>query len=148
MPAAQTPPPAPPPVLPAQPAETAQTAQPSPPPTATPSAPPPAVPPPAVPPAVPPPAVPPPAVPPSTPQPPDGDDFAALPRIRPFTDFELDPVDPPGYTGRRRRVEGNEAAYGRHARPGEAAGRRFRPDEDAEPDDDLLARLLPRDGGS
>jgi hypothetical protein len=71
--------------------------------------------------------------------------FADLPRIRPFTDFELDPVGEPNpYTGRRRRVEDNEAAYGRHARDAEPAGRRHRREDGEE--DDLLARLLARHG--
>ena len=110
------------------------------------------------------------------PRPPDpSGDFAGLPRIRPFTDFELDPIieppretapqptrgdlaadadDEPDYTGRRRR--GDEAeALGRHAHSPEPTGRRHRePDDDDEKDGhdnghdtghDLLARLLARE---
>lgn len=86
----------------------------------------------------------------SRPSAPPNDDFAALPRIRPFTDFELDPVeDEPSYTGRRRRVE-DPAASGRHAEPeaplptpaAAESQRRRRADADG---DDLLARLLARD---
>lgn len=84
---------------------------------------------------------------------PDGD-FAGLPRIRPFTDFELDPIieppretapqrtrrdraaddDEPDYTGRRRRGEEAEA-LGRHAHRPEPTGRRHRQPDDDEPDD-------------
>jgi hypothetical protein len=70
------------------------------------------------------------------------DDFASLPRIRPFTEFELDPIeDEPSYTGRRRRIE--DEANGRHARPAETDPQRHRRPE--ERTDDLLARLLARD---
>jgi hypothetical protein len=78
------------------------------------------------------------------------DDFADLPRIRPFTDFELDPVDPPAkdepaYTGRRRRPDDeDEGGAGRHASPGDGATRRHRRAEEGG-DDDLLARLLARE---
>lgn len=81
-------------------------------------------------------------------------DFAGLPRIRPFTDFELDPIieppretapqrtrrdraaddDEPDYTGRRRRGEEAEA-LGRHAHRPEPTGRRHRQPDDDEPDD-------------
>lgn len=83
-------------------------------------------------------------------------DFAGLPRIRPFTDFELDPIieparetapprtgrdpatdadDEPDYTGRRRRGEEAEA-QGRHAHRPEPPGRRHRQPDDDEPDHD------------
>jgi len=70
--------------------------------------------------------------------------FADLPRIRPFTDFELDPIDdPPPYTGRRRRTAEEELASGRHSRSDAEppAGRRRAP----ESGDELLARLLGRE---
>ena len=76
------------------------------------------------------------------------DEFAGLPRIRPFTDFELDPVEPPlpAYTGRRRRPEDDdgERGAGRHSRPADEPERRHRRAEDNA--DDLLARLLAREG--
>lgn len=81
---------------------------------------------------------------------PHPDDFADLPRIRPFTDFELDPIaapakDAPAYTGRRRRPDDeDEASSGRHASPGDGATRRHRRAEEG--GDDLLARLLAREG--
>jgi hypothetical protein len=78
------------------------------------------------------------------------DDFADLPRIRPFTDFELDPVEvkvleDAAYTGRRRRGDDEEDAdAGRHASDGDDVARRHRrADEDG---DDLLARLIAREG--
>ncbi len=50
--------------------------------------------------------------------------FAALPRITPFTAFELDPVEtapaPSPYSGRRRRTDDGDAQNG--ARPGRHAG--------------------------
>jgi hypothetical protein len=78
------------------------------------------------------------------------DPFAGLPRIRPFTDFELDPIeDEPSYTGRRRRTEeaeGGDEPRGRHAsgpgEDGEPSGRRRAPEDGH----DLLARLLAREG--
>jgi hypothetical protein len=75
---------------------------------------------------------------------PAADDFAALPRLRPFTDFELEPVEP-SYTGRRRRADDEPAnGDGRHsASNGEEPPRRHRRAEDS--DDDLLARLLARE---
>lgn len=122
----------------------------------------------------------------------DEDPFASLPRIRPFTDFELDPIEPtpapverelpepaaegPRYTGRRRRadeIEAERAAQaqaekdaeaaaaraaeeaaqaerdaGRHSRGGDDAttGRRHRRAEENDSGDDLLARLLAREG--
>jgi uncharacterized protein DUF6779 len=85
-----------------------------------------------------------------------GDPFASMPRIPPFTDFDLDASDQSGaieeadYAGRRRR--GADPSYpvdGRHAR-GEAdwatasptGGRRRRDDDD---DQDILARILERE---
>ena len=69
------------------------------------------------------------------------DTLSGLPRIEPFTAFELDPIEPePAYTGRRRRSE-DDADHGRHAQP-EGGGRRHRADDDG---DDLLARLLARE---
>ncbi len=81
------------------------------------------------------------------------DDFAALPRIRPFTDFELDPIeDEPAYTGRRRAAD-IEANSGRHAQgTDEPVRRRRRADENGHDENghdenghDLLARLLARE---
>jgi hypothetical protein len=71
------------------------------------------------------------------------DTLSGLPRIEPFTAFELDPIEDelPDYTGRRRRREDGEPADGRHARP-DGPGRRHRADDDG---DDLLARLLARE---
>ncbi len=67
----------------------------------------------------------------------DADPFAGMPRITPFTAFELDPVETePAYSGRRRRAE--EARRARHAAEAAAAaestaaGRRRR--QPAEPD--------------
>lgn len=79
---------------------------------------------------------------PPTPRP-TPDEFADLPRLRPFTDFELDPVEAQGaaYTGRRRRSEDEAPSPGPRA-DGET-GRRHRRAEDS--DDDLLARLLARE---
>jgi hypothetical protein len=71
------------------------------------------------------------------------DTLSGLPRIEPFTDFELDPVDTaPSYTGRRRRSEVADAERGDDRRE-EPRGRRHRDDEDGH---DLLARLLAREG--
>ena len=70
------------------------------------------------------------------------DTLSGLPRIEPFTDFELDPIeDESHYTGRRRRREDGEPLGGRHSRP-EGPGRRHRDDDGT---DDLLARLLARE---
>jgi hypothetical protein len=76
--------------------------------------------------------------------PPLVDDFASLPRIRPFTDFELDPIeDEPIYTGRRRAEE--PEANGRHSHAVERpTGRRHRRADETE-DADLLAKLLARE---
>jgi hypothetical protein len=100
------------------------------------------------------PAQPAPGPPPAAPDPAasPADPFAGLPRIRPFTDFELDPIDDePQYTGRRRRTEDEEPTpdgdepRGRHSSgPGDGApGPRRRAPEDGH---DLLARLLAREG--
>jgi hypothetical protein len=73
------------------------------------------------------------------------DDFAALPRIRPFTDFELDPIeDEPAYTGRRRADEPT-GVNGRHAQAEESGRRHGRADDD-DAGNDLLAKLLAREG--
>ncbi|MGH8960968.1 MAG: hypothetical protein ACRDWT_07140, partial [Jatrophihabitantaceae bacterium] len=77
------------------------------------------------------------------------DTFAGLPRLRPFTDFELDPIGPtpdppPDYSGRRR----SDSPPPRRSRHGaeddvEAGGRRRRR---AEADsDDVLSRILQRE---
>lgn len=76
------------------------------------------------------------------------DDLAALPRIEPFTDFELDPVDVPGegesaYTGRRRRGDDDDPESGRHASAEDPDRPHHRA---ADEGDDLLARLLAREG--
>jgi len=67
------------------------------------------------------------------------DEFAGLPRLRPFTDFELDPIDPPApaYSGRRRADE----PVGRHgAHDDEPGGRRRAGDGH-----DVLAQILQRE---
>jgi hypothetical protein len=69
------------------------------------------------------------------------DTLSGLPRIEPFTAFELDPVESePDYTGRRRRRDEDRAGADAEA---ESRGRRHRSDDDG---DDLLARLLAREG--
>lgn len=74
------------------------------------------------------------------------DPFADLPRLTPFTDFPLDPVEPAqqdgdrGYAGRRRRRDEQEAG----AEVDKDAGRRHRRAEEGS--DDVLARLLAREG--
>ena len=90
------------------------------------------------------------------------DPFADLPRITPFTDFALDPIDtrppaPNGYTGRRRAsaddAEASDAAVGtaRHSQGGaegdtpERPGRRHRRAEENSEAGELLARLLARE---
>jgi hypothetical protein len=74
---------------------------------------------------------------------PSSDPLAGLPRISPFTEFELDPTeDDDSYTGRRRRRE--DPDDGRHSRgeaPEAPGGRRRAPENG----DDLLARLLARE---
>lgn len=93
-----------------------------------------------------------------------GDFFAELPRLRPFTDFELDPIpsssagsdgpaepgedEPPMLTP--RRPESGRAATGRHGRSDDAdrhsgGGRRRRAADD---DDNVLARILARESTS
>jgi hypothetical protein len=69
-----------------------------------------------------------------------------LPRIRPFTEFELDPIDDePDYAGRRRAGGAGEPNGPAGADPGDqSGGRRHRRAEDG--DHDLLARLLAREG--
>jgi hypothetical protein len=81
---------------------------------------------------------------PPTPRP-QSDEFAGLPRLKPFTDFELDPVEAAdaAYTGRRRRADEEAPSAGGPA-DGEETGRRHRRAEDS--NDDLLARLLAREG--
>ena len=71
------------------------------------------------------------------------DELAGLPRLRPFTDVEPDPVDEPAqYRGRRRRDDtavddaGSEASGGHRHRRGA---------EHDSGQDDLLARLLARE---
>jgi hypothetical protein len=93
-----------------------------------------------------------------------GDFFADLPRLRPFTDFELDPVpsspaephgtDDPAVAEQAqppmlapRRPESGRAATGRHGRADDAArggggGRRRRANDD---EDNVLARILARE---
>jgi hypothetical protein len=71
------------------------------------------------------------------------DTLSGLPRIEPFTEFELDPIEDEesaSYTGRRRRGEEDEGA-GRHSRS-DGPGRRRRNEDD---ENDLLARLLARE---
>jgi hypothetical protein len=88
------------------------------------------------------------------------DPFASLPRIRPFTEFDLDPIEPiepapaNDYAGRRRSVD---EAQGRDADPAADStagsvekapepppgGRRRREADDE--GDDLLARILQRE---
>jgi hypothetical protein len=93
------------------------------------------------------PSAPEPVVLPVQPSAPPFDDFASLPRIRPFTDFELDPIeDEPAYTGRRRRTEDGDANSGRHARRSDEPIRRHRRADGGGTDDELLARLLAREG--
>lgn len=81
----------------------------------------------------------------SRPQPPSSfDDFPALPRLRPFTDFELDPIEDDSYTGRRRRLE-DPGTNGKHTSPGaDQPTRRHRRAAEDDAADDLLARLLAR----
>lgn len=69
------------------------------------------------------------------------DTFAGLPRLRPFTDFELDPIEPdePSYSG-RRRADDPAGPRGRHGAEEPAGGRRR-----AEDGHDVLARILRRE---
>ncbi len=91
------------------------------------------------------------------------DPFADLPRITPFTEFELDPIDnrpapaPDAYTGRRRATSedtgspaAEDAAGGRHSQAGATpagttSGRRHRHAEENTEANELLARLLARE---
>ena len=84
------------------------------------------------------------------------DPFASLPRIRPFTDFELDPIDDTpeesGYAGRRRQDRGDgapELSPGRHAgsdQPtGQATDSHGRRRREGSASDDVLARILARE---
>jgi hypothetical protein len=86
------------------------------------------------------------------------DPFADLPRLRPFTEFELDPIEdtpePENHAGRGRRDSLDQApnpSSGRHAgsdepiRPTRAGGGRRR-HEAADDGDDVLARILAREG--
>ncbi len=72
------------------------------------------------------------------------DELSALPRLRPFTDIEPDPVEEPAqYRGRRRRADGDAA--GETAESAEAGhGHRRAATHDGD-QDDLLARLLARE---
>jgi hypothetical protein len=70
------------------------------------------------------------------------DTLSGLPRIEPFTDFELDPIDTePDYTGRRRRGEDSGDAGGHSGE--DSRGHRYRDEDDG---NDLLHRLLAREG--
>ena len=90
------------------------------------------------------------------------DPFADLPRITPFTEFELDPIEtrpappPNGYTGRRRASaeeagaeaeagSGRHSQSGTHVGAGEPAGRRHRRAEENGEANELLAKLLARE---
>jgi hypothetical protein len=86
------------------------------------------------------------------------DPFADLPRLRPFTEFELDPIgdvpEPANYTGRGRRDsvdQAPDASPGRHSgsdepiRPTRGGGGRRR-HQAADDGDDVLARILAREG--
>jgi hypothetical protein len=70
---------------------------------------------------------------------PPSDEFAGLPRLRPFTDFELDPIEPaaPSYSGRRRADE----PVGRHGAHDDEPGGRRRSDDGH----DVLAQILQRE---
>jgi hypothetical protein len=64
--------------------------------------------------------------------------------LRPFTDFELDPIEDDSYTGRRRRLE-DPGSNGKHADPAaDQPTRRHRRAAEDDAADDLLARLLAR----
>jgi hypothetical protein len=67
------------------------------------------------------------------------DEFAGLPRLSPFTDFELDPIEPaePSYSGRRRADE----PAGRHGAGDDEPGGRRRADNGH----DMLAQILQRE---
>ena len=87
------------------------------------------------------------------------DPFADLPRLRPFTEFELDPIEdasePANYAGRRRDCvdQPPNSSFGRHAGSDEPvdpirAGGGRRRHEAADDGDDVLARILAREGTS
>ena len=69
------------------------------------------------------------------------DPFASLPRIRPFTEFDLDPIEAPAspvsYSTARHSSDAPD--------PGHSGGGRRRRDED---DDDMLSRILQRERGN
>lgn len=77
------------------------------------------------------------------------DPFAALPRLTPFTEFELDPIPPtPPAPPRPPPADTAAARAGRHASGSNDApsrGRRHRADDDG--GDDVLARILARESG-
>jgi len=84
-----------------------------------------------------------------------GDPFASLPRLHPFTDFELAPIqsapDEDAYAGRRRHgttdtdTDTDKPSTARHASVA-TAGRGGRRRRSSDTDDDVLARILLREG--
>jgi hypothetical protein len=106
-----------------------------------------------------------PATAPVTPGVTDDDPFASLPRLTPFTEFALDPVNPPeaarangssgadevaaesdAYAGRRRhRGDGDERPESAADGEEPEAGRRHHRADDAGDSSELLARLLARE---
>ena len=85
------------------------------------------------------------------------DPFASLPRLSPFADDEPDPAPRPAerrppagdYRGRRRRARGagrGRRAAGRHGTPTGRPGAGTAAPTTSDEDDDLLARLLAREG--
>jgi hypothetical protein len=66
------------------------------------------------------------------------DPFASMPRIRPFTDFELEPAGGPANRPSRR-------SSGEAGEPARSGGRRRR---DSDDDNDVLARILQRERGN
>ena len=82
----------------------------------------------------------------------EGDPFASLPRIRPFTEFDLEPVEPVepapvhDYSGRRRSAgEPDASDETPAAQPAPSGGGRRRRADDDESGDDLLSRILERE---
>ncbi|MEO8888339.1 MAG: DUF6779 domain-containing protein [Jatrophihabitantaceae bacterium] len=79
------------------------------------------------------------------------DTFAGLPRLRPFTDFELDPIeptpDPPSaYSGRRRVDDPPRSGSARHGSgEDESASGGHRRSRVADEGDDVLSRILQRE---
>jgi hypothetical protein len=81
----------------------------------------------------------------------NADIFASMPRLKPFTDFELEPVDRPVEADERQET-GDQAAEakpgGRHSTPQvesggqRTGGRRHRSDDSG---NDMLARILERE---